>query len=166
MVCTCKCCKTVLMNTVANNQPHEYFLHLFREESLHSFIAETNLLDGRAIPKSHLHWKPINHKKLLVLLGLTISMVLIIKRSMKIFWNTKDWPQEPTSYIVWSSFYIRVGMSSLFTSKNPAINLNGNVTLKRKFENLPRSLPPQYAENLPTQLARMLTSLYRARLLF
>ena len=134
MVCTCKCCKTVLMNTATNNQPHEYFLHLF--------IAETNLLDGRAIPKSHLHWKPINHKKLLVLLGLTISMVLIIKRSMKIFWNTKDWPQEPTSYIVWSSFYFRVGMSSLFTSKNPAINLNGNATLKRKFENLPRGLPP------------------------
>ena len=38
--------------------------------------------------------------KNLVFLVFTISMGLIIKRSMKTFWNTKYWSQKPISFIL------------------------------------------------------------------
>ena len=43
--------------------------------------------------------------------------------------------------------------------KNSAINLNIKITPKRKFENLPRGLPPYHMENQPSKSAQMLTSL-------
>ena len=46
--------------------------------------------------------KPMDHKELLVFWVLKISMELIIKRSAKAFWNTKNWSQNPTSF--WSIF--------------------------------------------------------------
>ena len=52
-------------------------------------------------------WKPINHKERLVFLGLKISMGLIIKKSIKAFWNTKDCSQNPATSFIWSSFYNR-----------------------------------------------------------
>ena len=45
--------------------------------------------------------------------------------------------------------------------QNPAINLNIKVISKRKFENLPRGLPPKHTETLPTKSAQMLTSLVK-----
>ena len=54
-------------------------------------------------------WKPINHKERLVFLGLKISMGLIIKKSMKAFWNTKDWSQNPATSFVLEQFLQQTG---------------------------------------------------------
>ena len=39
-------------------------------------------------------------------------MGLIIKRSMKAFWNTKDWPQKPISFVS-EQFLLETGFTSL-----------------------------------------------------
>ena len=76
-------------------------MHLFGEEFLDVLIAETNLLEGK-IRKVTLEvavgWKPINHKELIVFWGLTNSMGLMINKSMKALWNTKDCPRSPPAF--------------------------------------------------------------------
>ena len=81
-------------------------MHLYGEEFLDALIAEENLLEGKILLKGHLgscsrlETYQCNDKELLVFLGITISMELIIKKSMKVFWNTKDWSQKPTSFVL------------------------------------------------------------------
>ena len=57
-----------------------------------NFKLQTNLLEGKILSEGPLGscsrletWKPISHKELLGFLGSSISMGLIIKRSMKTF---------------------------------------------------------------------------------
>ena len=44
----------MLVNTAANTQPHESFLHLFGEEFLDALEAKTNLLEGKFLSGGHL----------------------------------------------------------------------------------------------------------------
>ena len=48
-------------------------------------------------------WKPIRHKELFVIFGLTISTGLIIKTSMKTFWS-----QKPNRFVL-EQFLLETG---------------------------------------------------------
>ena len=88
-------------------------MHLLGEDFSDALIDEANLLEGKFLSKVTLEvalgWKPINHKELLVFLGLAINMDLIIKRSMKAFWNTKDLSQKPATSFVLEHFLLETG---------------------------------------------------------
>ena len=83
-----------------DSQPHRYFLHLFGTQFLDAFIAETNLLEEKTFLKDHLGscsrlqtYKPRRTFNI-------FCIKIIINRSMKAFWSTKDWSQKPTSFVL------------------------------------------------------------------